>query len=137
ILRFGPPGARMNGQDGIVGIVLAAEQRGELEAVDRGAQGTRFLLHFRKSRDVFRRQIRQFEEIGHVLLEVTYLLELGAQGCDLTRDPACGIRILPKPRPLHLPFQIVEPDAPAWKVKGASRCWPRALDTLRVCAEAR
>ncbi len=79
VLGLRPPGARVDREDGVPGIVLAGEPGGEFEAFDHAAERPNLALDVAEGARVLRRgEIDEFEQISHLLLEVAQLIDPAA-----------------------------------------------------------
>ena len=79
VLGLGPPGARMDRENGVPGIVLSAEPGGELEALDRAPDRAHLALDVTEgARVVPGGEVDEFQQIGHLLLEVAQLINPAA-----------------------------------------------------------
>ena len=121
VLRVGSARTGVDGDDGIAGVVLAAEQPRLFEpgeaALDRGQLGAQLGRHLL----VFGRHLGQIAEVVDVGLEPAKGLQPALGASVRGGDPGGGLLVIPETGPLHLTLQPLGLGFQRSRVKGSPR----------------
>ena len=121
VLGVGPPRPGVDRDDGVAGVVLAAEQARLFElgqaSLDRGQLGRQLGRHLL----VLGGHLGQLAEVGDLGLELAEGLQLALGAGVRGRGAGRGLLVVPEARPLHLGLEPLDLGLERRGVKGSPR----------------